>query len=1086
MEQPNAREVARASLDKARKIHKAILQRVKDLKASLGDAQRSKNVNLTASLEQIENLMKELRLASMAVTFCDFEYAHEKDVEGTLWQAHVSFNGEYRQIVSRVNSQNQVVLKRKVDKLYRDFLKTAQDFYRGYIQRLSAQFWIPELQQAARGLDIQSPQIPQQEQAPPAALRTKLLGSCYLTLVRLGDLARYRCQASDKPPKASFEIALTYYGLAHELDPDDGASHHQTAVLYQPSANHLEIIYYFLRSISVAKPHKLGAGNLERAYKSLLDNQPGSRSNAKNAAARDAFEPLTTWLLKLHAHYYQGAQFSAREELEKEVLHRWQVCLKTEGSEEFALKMLLLNIAACDVAFDKVKDISTWTIEGSRSCNHLLVFKVRVAVVLFRTVKSVLEDEAAKFAGDEQQSDMSTNELSPTLARLLPLTRIYFAWIYASRAYLVRFQEWLEPYVWELHGLLADVLTLLLPLAISNEDLVESKYLLPEDRKALGLRPLLDRKLPLFFDVQIVPGLNPPKCRKSVKLRKEALGLDCGSHTENIWRIRDILCCGIYLAGSGKSPLTITTKGDGAVAWVYPQDGAGENRFDDISVTRMLGRLKISALKAPAMVEDSVEGSAFAPNQAASSAHRGQNVSVSSFQLGPEGRRPDVEPTAASAAWQPKDNGGGALDEEFGADSAMADMVNKLIDDDDEDENTRPRSSKAHIDTTYGLDSSAANDIFANLVPTPGAQKLAASASWAQSNAKALPSLPWNYFYSPAPNDPGTDHTSGHGHDVPRTVQGQLGGSVYGRSPGQDTHPTGPYTPNVGNFPMYGNQQEARTAQGPVVNPGAQRPNPSSPSYSSDQRNSALDNLKSALYAQYGPGASGNVVSPSFGYRQPVSPDQGNSRRSVHGHPSRASISSSSADLRGSRDFGAQNKDAITQGLTSLQLDRGFGSGVNQSPLLGGTNGARGGAQAQASTISPLSTGHGFNRPGSQGLGQDRWNSSPEGSTGLFAQQVAAFPGNDTSLAFSNPGSLWSSTPAITDGPRGTVACNGNFFNATTPFGRSGDVNNRDDPTHFRNKLKELGAGQSLATNYDRAILESAYAENPSTRSRQQ
>lgn len=291
----------------------------------------------------------------MEVIFYDFEYAHEKDVEGSLWQAHVVVNAEYRRVVGHVNTQNQVVLKRKVDKLYRDFLKTSQFFYRGYIQRLSGQYYIPELQQVARGLEVDPFVTPQQDPAPSATLRAKLVGSCYLTLVRMGDLARYRYQNTEKPPKSSLDIALTYYGLAQMLDPDDGASFHQTAVLYQPSAKHLEIIYYFLRSVCVARPHKLGAANLGRAFKGLLGHQPGSKGNSKNVTGKDPSEALTTWFLKLHAYYYQGVIFSAREELEKEVLHRLEVCLKAEGNEDLSLKMVLANIAACDVAFENIK-----------------------------------------------------------------------------------------------------------------------------------------------------------------------------------------------------------------------------------------------------------------------------------------------------------------------------------------------------------------------------------------------------------------------------------------------------------------------------------------------------------------------------------------------------------------------------------------------------------------------------------------------------------------------------------------------------------------------------------------------------------
>lgn len=291
----------------------------------------------------------------MEVIFYDFEYAHEKETEASLWQTHVVLNTEYRRVVAHVNTQNLVVLKRKVDKLYRDFLKTSQFFYRGYIQRLSGQFYIPELRQIAQGLQVDPFTAAQQDPAPSAALRTKLVNSCYLTLVRMGDLARYRCQNADKASKASFDIALTYYGLAQMLDPDDGASYHQTAVLYQPSAKQLEIIYYFLRSVCVAKPHKLGAANLERAFKGLLGNQPVSKSNSKNAGGKNPTEALIAWFLKLHAYYFQGVNFSAQSELEKEVLHRLEVCLKADGNEALALKMVLLNIAACDFAFDNIK-----------------------------------------------------------------------------------------------------------------------------------------------------------------------------------------------------------------------------------------------------------------------------------------------------------------------------------------------------------------------------------------------------------------------------------------------------------------------------------------------------------------------------------------------------------------------------------------------------------------------------------------------------------------------------------------------------------------------------------------------------------
>ncbi|KAI0128793.1 hypothetical protein BJ170DRAFT_346112 [Xylariales sp. AK1849] len=884
MEQQNLREVARSSWTEARKIRQTILQKIKDLRDSLEDRQGS-NVNLTARLEGIENLMKELRLASMAVIFYDFEYADEKDVEAQLWQAHVVFNGEYRQIAVR---QNQVVLKRKVDKLYRDFLKTSQFFYRGYIQRLSGRFWIPELQHAARGLDIEPLETPQRDHTPPATLREKLVKSCYLTLIRLGDLARYRCQMNDKPPKASFDIALTYYGLANTLDVDDGSSYHQTALLYQPSAQHLEIIYYFHRSVCVAKPHKFGVGNLERAFKSFLDNQSGPRPGARNSSTDDASEALTKWFLRLHAHYSQGVVFSAREELEKEVLHRFRLYLRVEGNEDLALKLLLINIAAGDIAFENVKDSSNWTIERSRSCQHLLTFNIRVAVVLFRLFKSALQDNAStatvKFQENHAESKV---EFSPSVQKLLRLTRICIAWIYAVRLNLIQYQEWLEPQIRELYCLLADTLTLLLPYILWDEEVVESKYLLPEDTEAGGLRILSHRKLPLFQDVQIIPGYTPPKVRRAVKPRKEALGLAYSPHTESVWRIRDIVCCGIYLAGSGKSPLTIVTTTDGEInKWVYNQDGNIQIHLDEAVMTRTFAQLKMSALRVPGEEDDLVDLNAADPNYPMSRTpgnhqrtlpeHLARQTAMA--QAAAEARQISQPAHLNFAGQSTKTTEDGYnRGQDMSIDSDMIDMVNKLIDSDDDEDDTRPVSSKVTADTSYGMDSSAANDIFGGFMASPHVSTGDPATNVPPtvfSSGKTIPNLPWNYFYSPSTsNGPDISYADANGYNVPRTVgaqnqgvatatsyTGQLASPIRGSydqnfSPGafgrsMDSNSNGVSNTRATPRSSAENRRPSGTTPGTTVSSPKALDTVKGSDYPTSQQNSALDNLRAALYAQ--------------------------------------------------------------------------------------------------------------------------------------------------------------------------------------------------------------------------------------------
>ena len=132
----------------ALKHRKEIVNKVKSLEKERG------NANYTSSFENVERILAEMRLACMQAIFHDFEYADSKKIEGLLWSAHTYMNTEYRNIIGRLVAQNQVVQKRKLEKLYRDFMKTSQSFYRAYIQRLSGRFYIAELRQAAQHLEL--------------------------------------------------------------------------------------------------------------------------------------------------------------------------------------------------------------------------------------------------------------------------------------------------------------------------------------------------------------------------------------------------------------------------------------------------------------------------------------------------------------------------------------------------------------------------------------------------------------------------------------------------------------------------------------------------------------------------------------------------------------------------------------------------------------------------------------------------------------------------------------------------------------------------------------------------------------------
>jgi protein SMG7 len=289
------------------------------------------------------------RSACVHTIFFDFQYAVRESVESLLWQAHSQVNSEYRRTLARPRSAQHVVLKRKLEKQYAAFLRTSQYFYKHYIQRLAACYELPELQPVVAGIKLEKMTIPQPVADMTPNLRRVILKSCYQTLNFLGDLSRYRSQAQQKVP--TYEAALTYYGLAHDLNPKSGHAHHQMGIVYLGERKHLDMIYHFYRAWAIQEPHPNAQPNLESEFKSLLQPSPANR----RSGPPDPQEAFVTWFAKLHARIYQGEPFPQHQELEDEVIHRLEMAAKAPNTYAVLLKMILVNIAAYHVVTFKIK-----------------------------------------------------------------------------------------------------------------------------------------------------------------------------------------------------------------------------------------------------------------------------------------------------------------------------------------------------------------------------------------------------------------------------------------------------------------------------------------------------------------------------------------------------------------------------------------------------------------------------------------------------------------------------------------------------------------------------------------------------------
>jgi hypothetical protein len=187
---------------------------------------------------------------------------------------------------------------------------------------------------------------------PDPKLRSRILQSCHATLIRLGDLSRYRETELVSGKERNWGPAIGYYDLAGIIYPESGASHNQLAVIALADGNHLRATYHLYRALSAQEPRPGSKGNLELEFKKVLS----AWARGELIPREDAGVPgkaLTHWFVYLHAQCYKGLDFQEHDELENEVLSQLAVDLKERSLEGTLQKFVLINIAAEELAKDR-------------------------------------------------------------------------------------------------------------------------------------------------------------------------------------------------------------------------------------------------------------------------------------------------------------------------------------------------------------------------------------------------------------------------------------------------------------------------------------------------------------------------------------------------------------------------------------------------------------------------------------------------------------------------------------------------------------------------------------------------------------
>lgn len=179
-------------------------------------------------------------------------------------------------------------------------------------------------------------------------LRKRILLSCHATLIRLGDLSRYR-ETELVSKGRNWGPAIGYYDLASVIHPASGASHNQLAVIALADGNHLRATYHLYRALAAKEPHPTSKGNLEIEFRKIM-NAWAKRELIPREDAGIPGRALTPWFVYLHAQCYKGIDFPEHDELENEVLSQLAVDLKERSLEGTLQKFCLINIAAEDFA----------------------------------------------------------------------------------------------------------------------------------------------------------------------------------------------------------------------------------------------------------------------------------------------------------------------------------------------------------------------------------------------------------------------------------------------------------------------------------------------------------------------------------------------------------------------------------------------------------------------------------------------------------------------------------------------------------------------------------------------------------------
>ncbi|KAI8920216.1 hypothetical protein DFJ77DRAFT_451699 [Powellomyces hirtus] len=231
----------------------------------------------------VQNVRVQLRDALASAILNDYEGSGTRDLEGTLWKAaHYKIIEEFRKTLKEIHGnarRSGRSEERKDVRLltahFRAFLAEATAFYVRFICRLQRHFKLhgrgidAVVEQLSIAVDSEDTIEPSESQEHiPDAMQTTAIGSCYRSLIFLGDLARYREIYADRK-ETNWSTARMFYNMAIQLMPDSGNPYNQLAVIASYAGDELLAVEYYLRSLAISKPFATAFENLDILFEKV-------------------------------------------------------------------------------------------------------------------------------------------------------------------------------------------------------------------------------------------------------------------------------------------------------------------------------------------------------------------------------------------------------------------------------------------------------------------------------------------------------------------------------------------------------------------------------------------------------------------------------------------------------------------------------------------------------------------------------------------------------------------------------------------------------------------------------------------------